>query len=239
MGKNRWYEADSWPPPQAQWQRFYFHSRGKANTSAGDGLLSRDHPGTEAPDIFDYHPLDPVPTVGGPLIGPLTIPGIVAGPLDQYHVEKRQDVLCYTTPDLKDDLEVTGPLQVHLFAATSARDTDFTAKICHVYQDGRSFNLAEGILRASGRQLGDKRELIDPGKIYEYIITLGNTSQLFRKGQRIRVQISSSNFPMFDRNMNTGNDIGEDLEGIIARQTIYHQSEYASYIDLPVINAST
>jgi putative CocE/NonD family hydrolase len=114
MGRNRWYTADSWPPPEAKWERYYFHSRGKSNTSDGNGLLSREQPGTEPPDRFDYQPLDPVPTVGGPLIGPLTVPGIVAGPLDQYHVEKRQDVLCYTTPELKEDLEITGPLQVHL-----------------------------------------------------------------------------------------------------------------------------
>ena len=235
MGRNRWEEANDWPLPQTQWQRFYFHSRGSANTAAGDGLLSRDEPGSEIPDTFEYQPLDPVPTVGGPIIGPLAVPGIVAGPLEQYHIEKRGDVLCYTTPELKKDMEVTGPLQVHLFAATSARDTDFTAKICHIYPDGRSYNLAEGIMRASGLKFADRPELITPGEPYEYVITLGNTSQLFRKGHRIRIQISSSNFPQYDRNMNTGNPIGEDDRGIIAKQTIYHQSGYASYLDLPVI----
>ena len=138
-------------------------------------------------------------------------------------------------PELKKDMEFTGPLQVHLFAATSARDTDFTAKICHVHPDGRSYNLAEGIMRASGLKFADRPELITPGEPYEYVITLGNTSQLFRKGHRMRIQISSSNFPMFDRNMNTGNSIGQDARGIIAKQTIYHQSGYASYVDLPVI----
>jgi putative CocE/NonD family hydrolase len=237
MGKNQWFETESWPPPEAKWQRFYFHSAGHAGTAAGDGVLSRNEPGVERPDQFEYNPLDPVPTIGGPIIGPLTIPGIVAGPLDQHQVEKRADVLCYTTAELKESLTVTGPLQVHLFAATSARDTDFTAKICHVYPDGRSFNLAEGIMRARGRRLDDRPELIDPGKVYEYVITLGNTSQLFPKGHRIRIQISSSNFPMFDRNMNTGNDIGDDATGLIARQTIFHQPELASYVDLPIMPA--
>jgi uncharacterized protein len=235
MGENHWHTADSWPPPLVKWQRFYFHSKGKSNTCGGNGTLTLEQPRNETPDTFDYQPLDPVPTVGGALIGALNVPGIVVGPMDQHIVEKRQDVLCYTTPELTEDLEITGPLQVHLYASTSARDTDFTAKICHVYQDGRSFNLAEGIMRASGRRFSDKPELVDTGKVYEYVITLGNTSQLFRQGQRIRIQISSSNFPAFDRNMNTGHVIGEDAVGIVARQTIYHQSEFASYIDMPVI----
>jgi putative CocE/NonD family hydrolase len=122
-----------------------------------------------------------------------------------------------------------------LFAATSANDTDFSAKICHVYNNGLSFNLAEGIIRASGRNLVEKPESITPGRVYEYVITLGNTSQMMRKGERLRVQIASSNFPLFDRNMNTGNGIGEDLKGVCARQTIYHQTGFASYIDLPVM----
>jgi putative CocE/NonD family hydrolase len=235
MGKNEWYNTEAWPPPEVVWQRFYFHSGGSANTASGDGLLSRNEPESETSDRFDYNPLNPVPTVGGPIIGQLTVPGIVAGPLEQSHLERRSDVLCYTTPELKKDLEVTGPLQVHLFAATSVRDTDFSAKICNVYPDGRSYNLAEGIMRASGLKFGEKPELINPGEPHEYVITLGNTSQLFRKGQRVRIQISSSNFPQFDRNMNTGNPIGEDAQGIVANQTIYHQSGYASYIDLPVM----
>jgi uncharacterized protein len=235
MGRNQWYETDSWPPPETRWQRFYLHSGGDARTATGDGRLNRDEPSSERPDQFDYNPLEPVPTVGGPIIGALTVPGIVAGPLEQSLVERRNDVLCYTTPELEEDVEVTGPLQVHLFAATSARDTDFSAKVCIVYPNGGSYNLAEGIMRASGLEFAEKPKLINPGQPYEYVITLGNTSQLFRRGNRIRLQISSSNFPQFDRNMNTGHNIGEDAQGIVARQTIYHQSDYASYIDLPVM----
>jgi putative CocE/NonD family hydrolase len=235
MGQNRWHITDSWPPAGVEWQRFYLHSQGKANSALGDGLLSPDAPGNEATDSFSYDPLNPVPTLGGPLIGPLTVPGMVAGPLEQSQIEKRQDVLCYTSPEFKEDTEISGPLQLHLFAATSANDTDFSAKICHVYNNGLSFNLAEGIIRASGRNLVEKPESITPGRVYEYVITLGNTSQMMRKGERLRVQIASSNFPLFDRNMNTGNGIGEDLKGVCARQTIYHQTGFASYIDLPVM----
>lgn len=231
MGRNRWQTADEWPPPQTQWQRFFFHSRGNANTAAGDGVLSRDEPGLENPDSFVYDPQLPVPSTGGRVYGV----GVVPGSLEQSRVEQRSDVLCYTTLELDDEVEVTGPLQVHLLAATSARDTDFTAKLLNVYPDGRAYNSVEGIIRASGRKLNGTRELVTPGAVYEYVIHMGDTSQLFRKGHRIRLEISSSNFPMFDRNMNTGNPIGEDARGIPATQTIYHQAGYASYIDLPVI----
>jgi putative CocE/NonD family hydrolase len=235
MGKNSWQTANSWPLPQTRWQRYYLHSKGNANTSSGDGLLSCDAPGVEPPDMFIYNPHHPVPTVGGPLIGAITSAGMVAGPIEQSYIEKRHDVLCYTTSELKEDIEVTGPLQLHLFASTSARDTDFSVKLVHVYPDGRAYNLAEGIIRASGRSFRHEKELVNPGQIYEFVITLGQTSQHFRKGHRIRINISSSNFPQFDRNMNTGNAIGEDAYGIPAIQTIYHQHEYASYIDLPII----
>lgn len=231
MGQNVWKSAGEWPLPQTQWQRYYFHSQGSANTAAGDGELRRDEPESEPPDRFDYDPFNPVPSVGGRLIGV----GLVPGPLEQYHVEKREDVLCYTSSELAQDVEVTGPLEVHLFASSSAADTDFTAKLVDVYPDGRAYNVAEGIIRASGRNMTGQRELLNPGEPYEFVIALGNTSQLFREGHRIRLAISSSNFPAFDRNMNTGNPIGEDAGGILATQKIYHQAGFASYIELPVI----
>ena len=232
MGRNRWHNADTWPLPQTQWQRFYLHSKGSANTLQGDGLLSLEEPGSEPNDIFIYNPLRPVPTTGGRF---LPMAGLVPGPIDQSHIEKRQDILCYTSPELEEDVEVTGPLEVHLFASTSVRDTVFTAKLVDVYPDGRAYNIAEGIKRASGRKTIFQPEPVNPGEVYEYVINLGSTSQLFRKGHCIRIDISSSNFPNYDRNMNTGNPIGEDTEGVPAMQSIYHQAEYASYIDLPVI----
>ncbi|HEY31852.1 MAG TPA: CocE/NonD family hydrolase [Dehalococcoidia bacterium] len=235
MGRNEWHEADSWPLSQTQWQRFYLHSQGSANTSSGDGLLSRDEPSSEQPDTFTYDPHNPVPTVGGGLVGSPAGLGFTPGPLEQSAIERRNDVLCYTTPELKEDIEITGPIEVHVFAATSARDTDFTAKLVDVYPDGRSLNLVDGIKRARGLKSEYQPELISPDEIKEYVITLGPTSQLFRRDHRIRVDISSSNFPLYDRNMNTGNHIGEDSVGIPAKQTVYHEADYASYIDLPVI----
>jgi hypothetical protein len=235
MGRNQWREADRWPLPQTDWQQYYLHSRGSANSSSGDGVISREEPGSESPDIFLYDPLRPVPTMGGPVIEMIEGVGILPGPLEQTSVERRRDVLCYTSDELHEDMEVTGPLQVHLFAATSARDTDFTAKLIDVHPDGKAYNVADGVMRASGLEGENTFNLIKPGEVYKYVIIMGHTSQLFRKHHRIRIDITSSNFPLYDRNMNTGNRIGEDKKGVRAIQTVYHQSGYASYIDLPVI----
>jgi putative CocE/NonD family hydrolase len=235
MGRDRWEDADTWPLPQTEWQRFFLHSGGRSNTAAGDGLLSRDEPGAEPPDIFVYDPRFPVPTVGG---RNLPTGRLVPGPFDQTPVEKRSDVLCYTTPDLDEDLEVTGPLVLHLFAATSARDTDFTAKLVNVYPDGSAYNVAEGCIRARYRESIIQPELVNPGEVYQYCIDLAVTSVVFRRGHRIRIDISSSNFPRIDRNMNTGNAFGEDAQGVPALQTVYHQSDYPTHIDLPVIPAA-
>jgi putative CocE/NonD family hydrolase len=229
MGRNQWQEADNWPPPGIQRQKFFLHSKGKANTANGDGLLSRDEPGSESPDRFVYDPFNPVPTVGGPSGSPPAGFGYVSGPMEQSGIERRPDILCYTTHELKEDIEITGgPLEVHIFASTSVKSTDFTAKLVYVYPDGRSYNVAEGVKRITNQQESGL------AGIKEYVIGIGNISQLFRKGHRIRIDISSSNFPFSDRNMNTGNPIGEDARGVPAMQTIYHQKDYASYIDLPL-----
>jgi hypothetical protein len=232
MGKKKWANADTWPLPETQWQRFYLHSRGHANSAAGDGLLNREEPGTETPDTYIYNPLDPVPTRGGRLNPDLNQ---AAGPQDQTIVEKRNDVLCYKTPELKDDLEVTGPLTLRLFAATSAVDTDFFVKMVDHYPNGLAINVAEGCIRARYRRSILEPQLVVPGEINEYVIDLASTSNVFLKGHRIGIDITSSNFPRFERNMNTGNAFGEDATGITAMQTIFHQPEYPSYIDLPVI----
>ncbi len=234
MGRNIWQNADTWPLPQTRWLRFYLHSKGKANTSSGDGLLSPDEPGSEHPDTFTYDPFHPVPTVGGCVF---PAPGLIGGPVDQSYIEKRSDVLCYTTSEIEDDFEITGPLKFHLFAATSAKDTDFTARLVDVHPNGQSYPVANGIIRARYRKSLSKAEPVSPGAVYEYTIDMGNTSQLFRIGHRARIDISSSDFPGFDRNMNTGGPIGEDIHGIVAIQNIYHRGSYASYIDLPVIPA--
>ena len=187
MGRNRWHSADDWPLPQTEYRRFFLHSRGQANTSAGNGLLSQDNPGAEPPDRFLYDPMNPVPTKGG---RNLPSGSLVIGPLDQAMIERRSDVLCYTTPELKEPLEVTGPLKLHLFASTSAKDTDFMAKLVDVYPDGSSYNVAEGCIRARYRNSIFKPDFVTPGEVYEYIIDLGATGIEFRKGHCIRVDIS-------------------------------------------------
>lgn len=232
MGLNQWRNADTWPLPQTKWTRYFLSGQGKANTANGDGTLTTDSPGSQPPDRYDYDPLNPVPTVGG---RSLPTGKLVPGPFDQVRVEQRPDVLCYTTPEFKDNLEVTGPVKVHLFAATSARDTDFAAKLVDVYPNGAAYNVAEGIIRAKYKDGLINPDLIARGEVYEYVIDLAQVSIVFRKGHRIRLDITSSNFPRFDRNMNTGNVFGEDAEGAIASQTVFHDDKYASYVELPVI----
>jgi len=231
MGVNAWKNADAWPLPETDWQRFYLHSRGRAN-SGDDGVLNRDEPGAEPPDIYVYNPHDPAPSRGGRINPDLNQS---AGPLDQTLIEQRPDVACYTTPELKEAVEVTGPLTLHLFASTSARDTDFMIRLVDVHPNGLAINVAEGCIRARYRKSILKPELATPGEIYEFKIDLASTSNVFGRGHRIRIHIASSDFPRYDRNMNTGNAFGEDAVGIPAMQTIFHQQGRASYIDLPVI----
>jgi len=233
MGRNTWHDASAWPLPQTTWQRFFLHSRGGANSCTGDGLLNREEPGKEPMDMYVYNPFHPVPTTGGR--GAEAENGFVTGPIDQVHIERRADVLCYTTRELDQDVEVTGPLELHLFASSSCKDTDFKAKLVDVYRDGRAYNIADGITRAQYRNSFYESELLTPGETVEFIIRLGPVSQLFCRGHRIRIDITSSDFPTYDRNMNTGNSVGVDAEGIPALQIIYHQARYASYIDLPII----
>jgi putative CocE/NonD family hydrolase len=229
MTENQWHEAPAWPLPETDWQRFYLRSAGRANSSAGDGFLSRESPGLEPADIFVYDPRFPVPTTGGRNLR------LLNGPQDQSHIEARHDILVYSSPPLEDDLEVSGPLRLHLFASSSARDTDFVAKLVDVYPDGRSFNVAEGIVRARFWKSSDQPDLLTSGEVREYIIDLAASSNLFLKGHRLRLDVTSSNFPRFDRNLNTGNPIGTEKAGVPALQTILHETGQASYIDLPVI----
>jgi uncharacterized protein len=234
MGLNKWRNAESWPLPQTDWQRFYLHSRGQANSADGNGSLSREEPGTENADLYIYDPMNPVPYLGGRSLPTGTL---VPGPFDQTPIEKRSDVLCYTTSELMEAVEITGPIKLHLFASTTVVDTDFTAKLVDVHPNGAAYNLAEGCLRAKFRNSLLKPELLSPGEVVEYEIDMAVTSNLFKPGHRIRLDISSSNFPRIDRNMNTGNPFAEDSEGIPALQTIFHQKDRASYIDLPIIPA--
>ena len=194
MRANVWREAAAWPLPGTGYQRWYLLSRRRANTLAGDGQLTREPPGAEVADSLVYGPERAVSTAGGGLIGTLEDAGVVAGPVEQSHVERQSDVLCYTTPPFDADVDIAGPLRVHLYASTSAVDTDFTAKLVHVLADSRAFNLSEGILRLSGRSFGDRPDGVVPWEINAVDITLSHTSQLVRAGERLRLYISSSNF---------------------------------------------
>jgi uncharacterized protein len=232
MGANQWREAETWPLPETWWQRYFLHSQGRANSARGDGRLSRDEPGDEPPDTYVYDPSQPVRSRGGRVNPDLGEP---AGPLDQSSVEGREDVVCYTSAELGADLEVTGPVELHLYAASSARDTDFVVRLVDVHPDGRAINVAEGCIRARFRSSLLKPELLAPDTPYRFRIDMGATSHVFRRGNRLRIHVTSSDFPRFDRNMNTGNPIGEDASGIPARQTVFHATGLASYIALPVI----
>lgn len=223
MGVNKWRFENEWPLARTNYQKYYLHSSGKANSLDGNGWLSIEPAEKEPADKFTYNPADPV------------ISKETMGPYDQTSIEKREDVLVYSTPNLESDLEVTGPVKVILFASSSARNTDFTAKLVDVYPDGRAMRICEGIIRASHRNPEEIPSNIEPGTIYEYSIDLWATSNVFRKGHRIRVEISSSNFPRFDRNLNTGNNFATDTTMVKAEQEIYHNENYPTCIVLPVI----
>ena len=235
MGANKWRTAEQWPLPGTISRTYYLQSGGNANSSSGDGRLSTTRPVApiEAPtatDRYTYDPENPVPSIGGRFQA--SVPG---GPYDQRPVLDRSDVLVYTSPPLAEDVEVTGPIAVTLYASSSARDTDFTAKLDDVYPDGTSMIITYGIQRARYRDSAVSPSLIEPGKIYRYTINVWPTSNLFKAGHRIRLEISSSNFPMWDRNPNTGHAFGQDTELKSAEQVVYHDRAHPSAITLPVV----
>lgn len=234
MGANVWRDEQEWPLARAVDTHYYLHSGGQANTLYGNGTLSTEAAGDEAFDQYEYDPSNPVITRGGAL---LMSPEYRPGPLDQSPVEVREDVLVYSTPALKQDMEVTGPITVHLWAASSAPDTDFVARLVDVHPDGYAQNLTDGIIRARYRNFatGEAPSLIEPGIAYEYEIDLWATSNVFKAGHRIRLDVTSSNFPRWDRNPNTGHAFGTDAELAIAHQTILHDRQHPSYVVLPIV----
>jgi putative CocE/NonD family hydrolase len=233
MGVNQWRSEDRWPLKRAAATTYFLHSGGKANSSAGDGSLSLKTALHESADSFVYDPENPVPTVGGPLC--CDAEHLKGGPLDQHSVEDRTDVLLYSTPPLEQDLEVTGPISLKLFAKSSATDTDFTAKLVDVWPNGFEQNLTEGILRASYRDSRSEAKPIVPGTAYQYEIDMWSTSNVFLKGHSIRIEVSSSNFPRFDRNPNTGKSQLDRDNHVRATNVILHDVEHPSALLLPVI----
>ncbi|MBI4306251.1 MAG: CocE/NonD family hydrolase [Chloroflexi bacterium] len=232
MGDNVWRDEEEWPLARATRTKFYLHSDGRANTRRGDGRLSTDMPGTERPDIYLYDPLDPVPTRGGPLC---CSPGFaVGGPFDHQQKEDRPDVLVYSTPPLEADVEVTGPVKLTVWARSSATDTDFTGMLLDVAPSGEAKNLTDGILRARYRRSRGAPSLLTPGKVEKFEIDLVATSNVFKKGRRIRLEVSSSNFPRFDRNLNTGKSIDDD-DVRVATNTVLHDRAHPSYLELDIV----
>ena len=229
MGDNQWRQENEWPLARTHYTRYYLHASGPANSRHGRGGLSTIPPGDEPSDTYIYDPDNPVPTMGG---NTLVIPFGVA---DQGPVEDRQDVLVYTSDPLERDLEITGPIQMRLFAASTAPDTDFTAKLVDVRPDGYAQNLQDGIIRARYRTSVGQPSFIEPGRVYEYTIDLWATSHVVKAGHQLRVEVSSSNFPRFDRNPNTGAPLGQDTRLEAAQQIVYHSARYPSHIVLPII----
>jgi putative CocE/NonD family hydrolase len=215
---------------------YYLDSDGRANSLFGDGILSTHKPGAETTsDTFTYDPALPVPSVGGGLC--CMGDALEAGSFDQRQVEARHDVLVYTTEPLEKALEITGTIEVTLFVSSTAKDTDFTVKLIDVYPDGRAFNLDETIQRVRYREGYDQQVLMEPGKVYELSVSPMSTSNTFAEGHRIRVEVSSSNFPRFARNLNTGGNNYDETDGTVAKNTIHHSPAHPSRILLPVVKS--
>jgi uncharacterized protein len=244
MGENYWRDEREWPLARTQYRNYYLGSGGRANSMLGDGTLSTTPPSTPGQqnktrpteaeaDSYVYDPDNPVPTLGGNLCCAQQVP---SGPWDQRAAERRDDVLVFTSEVLTAPIEVTGPIVMTLYASTTARDTDWTAKLVDVDADGFARNVQDGIVRARYRDVSSKApSLIDPGRVYEYSIDMWATSNTFLSGHRIRLEVSSSNFPRFDRNLNTGEDAAQGRRVEKATQTIYHSARYPSHVVLPVI----
>ncbi len=230
MGSNVWRDEQSWPLPGTQWTSYYLASGGRANSRFGDGSLSLEAPAPVAQsDTYTYDPRRPTPFITEPTSSQ------IGGPDDYAAIQRRDDVLVYITEPLADDTEVTGPIRVELYGASSARDTDFTAMLLDVWPTGFAQRLCDGMVRARFREGMDRPSLIEPGKVYHYVIDCWNTSHVFKAGHSISVQIASAAFPKFDRNLNTGDPLGQTVETIPAQQRIYHDEAHPSAVILPII----
>ncbi len=234
MGSNKWQASETWPPVGAQPMTLYISSNGKANTLNGDGALGSAPPSTDAPDRFEYDPMNPVPSYGGNVC--CTGNAVAGGAFDQRKMEERPDILVYSTEPLKEGIEVSGPIEVTLYVSSDAKDTDFTVKLIDVYPDGRAYNLDETIQRMRYRNGYDRPEVwMESGKVYKVTLQPMTTSNYFEAGHRIRIEVSSSNFPRFDRNMNTGGRNYDESSGVVARNAVHHSRQYPSTVKLTVV----
>jgi putative CocE/NonD family hydrolase len=233
MGKNEWRDEDDWPLARAKNTRYYLHSTSGANGLAGNGTLSTTGPGEEKADQYVYDPNDPVPTIGGPLCCGALPTGI--GPEDQRPAEGRTDMLVFSTPAFAKDTEVTGPVTLDLYVSSSAVDTDFTGMLVDVWPNGFAQNLTSGILRMRYRNSQEKQELANPGETYHVTVDLWATSNVFLAGHKLRLEVSSSNFPRFDRNLNTGEIQARGTRMIKATNVVYHDKAHPSAVILPVV----
>ncbi|HMQ08679.1 MAG TPA: CocE/NonD family hydrolase [Saprospiraceae bacterium] len=233
MGKNLWQSSDVWPPNNAVMTPFYLQSEGNANTLLGDGRLSLTPSDRNQSDRYVYDPLDPVPSFGGNVC--CTGNAIQGGSYDQSEIETRNDVLVFTTEPLGEGVEVSGYIETVLYASSDVKDTDFTIKLIDVYPDGKAYNLDETIQRARYREGYEKEVWMKEGEIYEIQLTPMSTSNYFAKGHSIRIEISSSNFPRFERNLNTGGNNFDETIPVIATNRIHHGPDYPSKVILPVV----
>lgn len=236
VGLNQWKKTTSWPPPGAKPMTFYLHSEGKANTLYGDGALG-DGPqnGSDKPDQFNYDPANPVQTYGGG--GCCEGNAVHFGSYDQRPVEARNDVLVYTTEPFKEGVEMSGPITVTLYVSSNRKDTDFTWRVDDVYPDGRAFNLIENIQRMRYRNGYDKPEVwMQPGKVYKVTFQPIDFSNYFKPGHRLRLEVSSSNFPRFDRNLNTGGNNYDEKDGLVAQNAVHHDKQYPSAVTISVVS---
>jgi len=234
MGMNKWQASETWPPAGAEPIKFYLSSNGKANSSKGDGMLTTAPPPTDAPDSFDYDPMNPVPSFGGNVC--CTGNAVTGGSWDQSKMEDRPDILVYTSDVLKDGIELSGPIDVSLYVSSDAKDTDFTIKLIDVDENGEAWNLDETIQRMRYRDGYDKPLVwMESGKVYKVTFQPMNTSNYFAAGHRIRIEISSSNFPRFDRNLNTGGNNYDETKGVVAHNAVHHSKQYPAEVTITVV----
>src|SRR5471030_1604292 len=234
MGINKWQTSDVWPPAGAQPLTFYLSSGGRANSLAGDGALSTASPDADRPDGFSYDPMNPVLSYGGNVC--CTGNAVQGGAFDQRRMEAREDILVYTSEAFKEGTEVSGPITPTLYVSSDAKDTDFTVKVLDVYPDGRAYNLDESIQRMRYRDGYDKPlAWMESGKVYKVTLQPLTTSNYFAAGHKLRIEVSSSNFPRFDRNLNTGGNNYDEAKGVVAHNAVHHSKQYPSQITVTVV----